>query len=151
MIILEVRFDQSGKKYSYLLVNPGNYKINKENPLAQITGVYLGKPIYRYIYAVDAHKVDELPPVVTSQIVLLDDKNNIEIQKIGEAASTVAFKPREVIPEVEILADEEKARPAVNNPEVSAEIKKILAVAKMKSAGRIAGSMAAHSLLKRRK
>lgn len=87
MVIIVVRFAETGKDYKYLLVNPNHYKINPKIVLRYVTGVSCDGPIYRTLWAVDTYKVEELPDIVTSQIVLLDEYNNIEIQKIGDVST----------------------------------------------------------------
>ena len=114
MIIIVVRFAETGKDYKYLLVNPSNYKINLKVGLRCITGMSYDKPIYKFLWPVDTYKVETLPEVVTSQIVLLDENNNIDIQKIGSVST---------IP-VPITEKPEKIKSSITSMKAAAEAKK---------------------------
>ena len=83
MVIISVKFHKDfGKIYEYLLLNPKKYKINKDKPLIFTKG-YDGKSaIVSTLYAVNVRKEDKLPDIVTAQVVILDNNNNILIQHI---------------------------------------------------------------------
>lgn len=83
MVVIEVRFDGNKKVYQYLFVNPNKFKMDRAKALVYSYGVSTAGAMTKNLTAVNAYKVDELPPIVTSQIVLLDDSNHIDIQKIG--------------------------------------------------------------------
>lgn len=83
MVIIEVRFDGNHKVYKYLFINPNKFKMDRAKALVYSYGVSTAGVMTKNLTAVNAYKVDELPPIVTSQIVLLDDSNHIDIQKIG--------------------------------------------------------------------
>lgn len=91
MVVIEIRFDGNKKIYQYLLINPNKYKIDKKKKLIFSYGATGTKTIQQELTAVKAYKVDQLPPIITSQIVLLDGNNNIDIQKIG----TVNLLPKQ--------------------------------------------------------
>lgn len=87
MITIDVCFKKGGKIYKYLLINPNNFKINKEKPLVYISGM-LGKvPVENNLYPIKVERVDILPEIITSQIVLLNNNNNIMIQSLGKISS----------------------------------------------------------------
>ena len=85
MIIIEVCFEGSRKSYKYLLVNPSKFKINPAKNLIYSYGVTGTGVLMKKLIALKCYHTDALPPIVTSQIVLLDENNNIDIQKIGTA------------------------------------------------------------------
>ncbi len=104
MVVIEVRFDGNSKVYQYLFVNPNKFKMDRAKALVYSYGMSTAGAMTKNLTAVSAYKVDELPPIVTSQIILLDDNNHIDIQKIGainvlpkkegSTASTVPKKTR---------------------------------------------------------
>ena len=105
MIVLGIRFEKDkGKIYEYLLVNPRKCKIDKTKPLVWEKGSGVGGKIVKTLYATEARKVDELPEIVTAQIVLLDNDNHIMVQHIGSNKRL----PEEKEPEVKKV---EKAPP----------------------------------------
>lgn len=105
MIVLGIRFEKDkGKIYEYLLVNPRKCKIDKTKPLVWEKGSGVGGKIVKALYATEARKVDELPEIVTAQIVLLDNDNHIMVQHIGSNKRL----PKEKEPEVKKV---EKAPP----------------------------------------
>lgn len=83
MVVIEVRFDGNKKVYQYLFVNPNKFKMDRAKALVYSYGVSTAGAMTKNLTAVNAYKVEELPSIVTSQIVLLDDNNHIDIQKIG--------------------------------------------------------------------
>lgn len=83
MVVIEVRFDGNNKVYQYLFVNPNKFKMDRAKALVYSYGMSTAGAMTKNLTAVKAYKVDELPPIVTSQIILLDDDNHIDIQKIG--------------------------------------------------------------------
>ena len=86
MVIIDIQFSRAGgKTYKYLLVNPKGLKIDKEKPLVEEMGASMTGIYGRELYPIAVHKVDSLPAIVTSQIVLLEG-NRIFIQKIGGSA-----------------------------------------------------------------
>ncbi len=92
MIVIEVKFTEVGKSYEYLLINPNNYKINPAKVLRYVSGSSYNKPIYKTLLPIKSYKTDTLPSIVTSQIILLDEDNNIEIQAIGNVSKTIPYK-----------------------------------------------------------
>jgi len=86
VIIIEVRFNQAGKKYQYLWINPNHYKIDKSKALIYEYGSTSGSPLIKAVWPAKSYKVDSLPKIVTSQITLLDNNNHIDIQNIGSAS-----------------------------------------------------------------
>ena len=84
MIVLKVRFEKDkGKIYEYLLINPKKCKIDKTKPLTWEKGCGIRGKIIKTLYAIAARVVDELPEIVTAQIVLLDNDNHIVVEHIG--------------------------------------------------------------------
>lgn len=83
MVVIEVKFDSSKKVYQYLFINPNKYKINKSKKLICTYGASNVGTIQKQLTAVKVYKVEQLPPIITSQIVLLDENNNIDIQRLG--------------------------------------------------------------------
>lgn len=92
MITIDVCFKKRGKIYKYLLINPSNFKINKEKPLVYTSGVLGRVPVENNLYPIKVERVDILPEIVTSQIVLLNNNNNIMIQTLGKISSTEEVK-----------------------------------------------------------
>lgn len=83
MIIISVKFHKDfGKVYEYLLLNPKKYKINKDKPLIFTKGYGEKSVIVSTLYTINVRKVDKLPSIVTAQVVILDNANNILIQHI---------------------------------------------------------------------
>lgn len=90
MIIITIKFNKDkGKSYQYLLINPNHYKIDKEKPLVYTKGASYGKFEKVYIYPTDVQRADSLPKIVTSQIRLLDEDNNIIVEKIGKLVTLI--------------------------------------------------------------
>lgn len=83
MVVIEVRFNGNDKVYKYLFVNPNKFKMDKAKALVYSYGMSTAGAMTKNLTAINAYKVDELPSIVTSQIILLDDNNHIDIQKIG--------------------------------------------------------------------
>ena len=84
MIVAKVRFEKDkGKIYEYLLINPKKCKIDKTKPLVWERGCGVGGKIIKTLYVTEARVVDELPEIVTAQIVLLDNDNHITVEHIG--------------------------------------------------------------------
>ena len=97
MIVVKVRFEKDkGKLYEYLLINPKKCKIDKTKPLVWERGCGVRGKIIKTLYATEARVVDELPEIVTAQIVLLDNDNHITVEHIGGNKRL----PKETEPEV---------------------------------------------------
>jgi hypothetical protein len=85
LIIITIKFSKDkGKSYQYLLINPNHYKIDKDKPLVYTKGASYGKFEKVCIYPIEVQRVDSLPSIVTSQIRLLDEDNNIIVERIGK-------------------------------------------------------------------
>ena len=97
MIVLKVRFEKDkGKIYEYLLINPKKCKIDKTKPLTWEKGCGIRGKIIKTLYATEARVVDELPEIVTAQIVLLDNDNHVAVEHIGSNKRL----PKETEPEI---------------------------------------------------
>ena len=97
MVVVKVRFEKDkGKLYEYLLINPKKCKIDKTKPLVWERGCGVRGKIIKTLYATEARVVDELPEIVTAQIVLLDNDNHITVEHIGGNKRL----PKETEPEV---------------------------------------------------
>jgi len=83
MKVIEVQFDSSVKKYKYLFLNPANFSINRKKPLLYSYGVDSAGFYVTKINISRIYEVKDLPDIVTSQIVLTDNNNNILVQKLG--------------------------------------------------------------------
>jgi len=97
MKVIEIQFDKSFKTYKYLLLNPACFTIDTANPLKYTCGA--GK---EYLYTVKMtiakiYDVEELPSIVTSQIVITDDDNNVLVQPVGSTFEiSRKEKPKEI-------------------------------------------------------
>jgi len=115
MIVISVRFNKNiySKKYEYLLVNPNNYKIEKEVALISAVGAMKGRIINSYLYIDNVRRVQELPSIVSKQIVVLDENNNIRIENLGCLVSKEEFYEEEIIDfseSVELIEKESKKK-----------------------------------------
>ena len=105
MIVINIKFSSEGKIYKYLLVNPGNFKINKDKPLIYTKGIAAGgDAIVSHLYPINLEKVDVLPSVVTSQIIVLDENNQVMVQTLGKNF----YVENPVVPEKETITKTEE-------------------------------------------
>ena len=105
MVVINIRFSEKGKAYKYLLINPKNFKINKDKPLICTKGITTGgDAIESYLYPINLEKVDVLPSVVTSQIVVLNENNQIMVQALGKNF----YVENPVVPEKETITKTEE-------------------------------------------
>lgn len=127
MVVIEVRFDGNNKVYQYLFVNPNKFKMDRAKALVYSYGMGIAGAMTKNLTAVKAYKVDELPPIVTSQIILLDDDNHIDIQKIG--AVNVLPKKEETtastIPKKSRKKTTTSTKPSTVYVDISKHLKKI--------------------------
>lgn len=101
MRIVEVRFRGSTKIYKYLLLNPSNFKIDYTKNLNYMYGADTEYSYTVFLEIVSTYPVEELPSIVSSQIVVIDNNNNILIQRLG-----AVFKTPEKTPNSELLKED---------------------------------------------
>lgn len=90
MIVVDIKYNKKDEKtYKYLLIAPKGMKINRDKPLIHVTGVKNGKLLKKYLYIIDYKIEKELPTVISKQIILIDNNNNIDIEFIKKATKTV--------------------------------------------------------------
>lgn len=123
MIVVKVRFEKDkGKIYEYLLINPKKCKIDKTKPLVWERGCGVGGKIIKTLYAIEARVVDELPEIVTAQIVLLDNDNHIAVEHIGGNKRL----PKETEPEVKKIEEAPPVQKVVVFGELNEKTRKMI-------------------------
>lgn len=123
MIVVKVRFEKDkGKIYEYLLINPKKCKIDKTKPLVWERGCGVGGKIIKTLYATEARVVDELPEIVTAQIVLLDNDNHITVEHIGGNKRL----PKETEPEVKKVEEAPPVQKVVAFGELNEKARKMI-------------------------
>lgn len=123
MIVVKVRFEKDkGKLYEYLLINPKKCKIDKTKPLVWERGCGVRGKIIKTLYATEARVVDELPEIVTAQIVLLDNDNHITVEHIGGNKRL----PKETEPEAKKMEEAPPVQKVVAFGELDEKARKMI-------------------------
>ena len=90
MIVVDIKYNKKDEKtYKYLLIAPKGMKINRDKPLIYTTGVENGKLKKQYLYIIDYKIEKELPSVISKQIIVIDNNNNIFIELIEKPSKEI--------------------------------------------------------------